>query len=62
MVIDLSNPLWFIVGVFAAAVVLIGIAYYIKGILVEAQVEAARRIRAEEEEAKRKDIGRKSRP
>lgn len=62
MVIDLSNPFWFIVGIFAAALVLVGFALYVKGILVEAQVEAARRIRLEEENAKRNkppDLGRK---
>lgn len=61
MVIDLSNPVWFVIGIFAAALVLVGFALYIKGILVEAQVEAARRIRAEDEAAKRgkPDLGRK---
>jgi hypothetical protein len=61
MVIDLSNPVWFVIGIFAAALVLIGFAFYIRGILVEAQVEAARRIRAEEDAARRKppDLGRK---
>lgn len=60
MVIDLSNPFWFIVGIFAAAMVLIGLAFYVKGILVDAQVEAARRIREEEKRGNNKpDIGRR---
>lgn len=59
MVIDLSNPVWFVIGVFAAAVVLVGAGLYIKSILVDAQVEAARRIRAEEEARRKPDIGRK---
>lgn len=61
MVIDLSNPFWFVVGIFSAAVVLVGLYLFAKGIYVEARVEAARRIRAEEEEARRNkpDIGRK---
>lgn len=49
MVIDFSNPFWLVVGIFAAAIVLVGLSFYIKSILVDAQVEAARRIRAEEE-------------
>lgn len=59
MVIDLTNPVWFVVGILAAALVLVGLALYIKGILVEAQVEAARRIRADEDANRKRDIGRK---
>jgi uncharacterized membrane protein YbhN (UPF0104 family) len=60
MVIDLSNPFWLIVGILAAAIVLVGLSFYIKSILVDAQVEAARRIRAEEEANKPKpNIGRR---
>lgn len=59
MVIDLTNPFWFVVGILAAALVLVGLALYVKGILVEAQVEAARRIRADEEAARNRNIGRK---
>ena len=58
MVIDLSSPVWWFVGVFLAALVLIGFALYVKGILVEAQVEAARRIRAEQD-ANKPNIGRR---
>lgn len=60
MVIDFSNPVHLFLAAFAAFVLVVGIALYLKGILVEAQVEAARRIRAEEEEERRnKNLGKR---